>query len=94
MTEQQRNCPHESFRAAVDVHRLTDVGRFQCDVRVKCATCDVEFSFVGPPLGLLMLGPSVSVDRTELRIPIEPGPTMMPAGGEMRFEVPQRVSES
>lgn len=94
MTQQQRECPHEKFTASVDVHRLVDIGRFQCDVRVKCAACDVEFSFMGPPLGLLMLGPSVSVDRTELRIPIEPGPTPMPSGGEMRFEVPQRVRES
>lgn len=94
MSPRQRECQHEKFAASVDVHRLIDVGRFQCDVRVKCAECDVEFSFLGPPLGLLMLGPSVSVDRTELSIPIEPGPTPMPACGEMRFEVPQRVRES
>lgn len=94
MTQQQRECRHEKFGATVKVNRLEDTGHFMCDVLVGCMDCGVPFSFVGPPMGGLMSGPSVSVDRTELRIPIEPGPTHPGASGEVRFEVPQRARES
>lgn len=89
MSESKTDCLHEVFGAHVEVNRLEDTGHVVADVRIHCTACGLPFSFVGPPLGMLMSGPAVSVDRTELRIPIEPGPTKPFASGEMRFEVPQ-----
>lgn len=94
MTSKQSACRHAEFGGHIAVIRLVDTGHFLCEVTVQCKECDVPFSFLGPPLGLLSGAPSVSVDRTKLCIPIEPGPTALPIGGEMRFEVPQRVKES
>jgi hypothetical protein len=87
MSAEQTACPHETFQADVAVNRLEDVGRFMADVRIHCSMCGLPFSFVGPPLGLLMNQPSVSVDRTELHIPIAPGRTAINASGRAVFEI-------
>lgn len=71
-------CEHADFVAHVDVNRLTveddgPVVAFAADVRVECAACGVPMVFVGPmPTGVLHDQPTISVDGTELRIPLHP----------------------
>ena len=71
-TDEQKVCPHLSFRAQVNVNRMEDTGRFSADVTVWCAECKLPFEFVGVPSGLDWARPMVSIDGTELRAPIEP----------------------
>lgn len=63
-------CEHEQFEAKVDVHRMTDSGRFEADVRIKCKQCDEYFRFLGLPCGLDLNGAAVSADGTEARLAI------------------------
>lgn len=63
-------CKHESFEAKVDVNRLTDSGRFQADVRIRCVDCGVHFRFLGLPCGLDLDGAAVSADAQEARLAI------------------------
>lgn len=66
------DCAHEQFGAEVDVHRLEDSGKFIADVRVKCVQCGEPFRFIGLSAGISFDQPTVSIDETELRAPIEP----------------------
>lgn len=65
-------CEHKQFAAEVDVARLEDSGRFNADVRIKCADCGMPFRFVGLPCGLDLNGAAVSIDGTEARMAIAP----------------------
>ncbi|MFT9016454.1 MAG: hypothetical protein ABF990_12050 [Acetobacter sp.] len=70
-------CQHENFIAQVDVNRLRKgegdpVTDYSADVRIKCADCGLAFRFMGLECGNNRFEPKVSVDATELRIPIEP----------------------
>lgn len=65
-------CDHKDFAAEVDVHRLEDSGRFQADVRIRCAVCGAPFRFIGLPAGLDLNGAATSVDGTEARLAIGP----------------------
>jgi len=92
MSATKSECLHDTFQAMVSVARLAEVEggpctHFAAEVRIHCSSCGLPFSFLGPEYGLLRTRPAVSPDRTELRIPITPGPTPLPAGGTMRFEV-------
>lgn len=64
------NCKHENFDALVRVNRLSDSGRFNADVTIKCAACGEPFRFLGLPAGLDLNGASVSADGTEARLAI------------------------
>lgn len=86
------DCPHEDFHAAVDVNRLEDTGGFIVDVRIYCRQCQLPFSFVGFPAGLSFGRPMVSVDATELHLPIEPGP--QPLNTDLRFEMPAALKRN
>lgn len=66
------SCPHENFVADVTVNRLSDTGRFQADVTIKCEQCNTPFRFIGLPYGLDLNGAAVSVDGTEGRFAIAP----------------------
>lgn len=72
-----RACPHENFHAHVDVNRLSSeeggpITAYSAEVRLRCMDCDEQFRFIGCPAGLLPDRPAVSVDESELRIPIRP----------------------
>lgn len=67
-------CEHTEFEASVTVNRLEDVKRFAADVRIKCRECGKPFQFIGLPGGLAPDRPTVSVDWTEARLPIQPAP--------------------
>lgn len=71
-------CSHEQFEADVRVGRLTKdddesvITGYAADIRIKCSQCGQQFAFVGVPAGYSPFEPKVSVDSTELRIPITP----------------------
>lgn len=65
-------CKHETFGAQVNVNRMEDTGRFIANVTIKCVECDLAFEFVGPAAGIAWDRPTVSLDGTELHVPIEP----------------------
>jgi hypothetical protein len=65
-------CTHENYAAEVDENRLEDSGRFQADVRIKCANCGLPFRFIGLPAGLDLNGAATSPDATEARLAIAP----------------------
>lgn len=74
MNPTQLACKHMEFAANCRMNRLEDTGRFNLEVNVHCVQCGLPFHFPGPPFGLLISGPSVNPDRTQLRCPIVPGP--------------------
>lgn len=85
------DCKHEAFDAAVDVTFLADVGQWRAEVRIRCRSCELPFSFVGPAVGFLTDQAAVNPNRTELRVRIEPGPTPFSFdGGSVRFEIPTK----
>lgn len=65
-------CDHPDFEAHVAVARLSDSGRFNADVRIKCTKCGEPFRFIGLPCGIDLNGAAVSVDGTEARLAIAP----------------------
>lgn len=73
MNEKQLMCQHKNFSARVDVFRITDTGKFTCDVKVWCADCELPFSFKGLEPGHHPDEPRVSVDGTEARLAIALG---------------------
>jgi len=67
-----------NFEAQVDVNRIEDTGRFNADVRIKCADCGKPMRFIGLPMGLDMNGAAVNPDGTEGRFAIHPVNEMVP----------------
>lgn len=69
-------CDHTNFAGLIDANRVVDAaGRligFQLSLGITCADCQQKFVFIGVPVGLSTDSPTVSVDGTELRIPIAP----------------------
>src|SRR5690554_2099322 len=72
MNADKGTCAHELFHANVNVIRMPDVGRFNAEVRIKCARCGVPMRFIGLPAGLDLNGACVSVDGEEARLAIAP----------------------
>lgn len=79
--DMQMDCKHEELRASVAVNRLEDSGGFMADVKVACTQCGILFHFPGYEFGFSFHGPRVSIDGTELRTPIAPGPLPIPTSG-------------
>lgn len=99
MTPEQEACGHEDFDARVDVHRLTDgddgpTVSVLAEVTVWCSKCLVPFRFLGVPLGVHLRGIGASVDRTELRVAIAPGPDLIPDVGRYSVVVGGRGTPS
>jgi len=69
-------CVHEAFTITSRVARMEDreglIGNFMLEMRIACTQCGLPFVFGGVPPGLSFTGPRVSIDGTELNIPIEP----------------------
>ncbi len=84
------SCEHQNFAALVNVQRLLDVGKFVCEIGVKCADCGLEFSFVGLPLAISIDRACLNIDATVVSLPIEPGPKPIPWGGVIPIEMPRR----
>lgn len=91
ITKRPEDCAHTDFTCRVDVNRLEDVQRFVADVAIWCLHCGLPFSFTGFPLGISMERPTLSIDATEARLPLEPGPKPIPLNGTYRVEVPRRT---
>ena len=63
-------CSHLNFRSDVEVTRVER--RPMATVRIRCAECGRAFCFMGLRTGMYLDGPATSMDRVELRAPIEP----------------------
>ena len=88
-----KECPHEGFRVEAGVNRLLDTGRFIADVRIHCVQCDEAFRFMGvAQAGLRFDVPTVSIDETELHVPIEPEgeKRLRESAGFQMPQIPQR----
>lgn len=88
------NCHHENFEAKCNVGRLTDgedgpVTSWVIEVRVRCADCQLDFGFIGPPAGIRNSDATCSPDGLELRCPIAPG--SLPRIGPYFIEFPESV---
>lgn len=72
------DCEHGKTRIDVRITRLTNgdngpVTGWAADIGLTCSDCGAQFKFLGLPAGIHPTQPRVSLDGTELRIPIEPG---------------------
>lgn len=67
-----KTCEHKQFSATVAVNRMEDTGRFIADVKIGCVECGLAFEFIGPAAGIAWDRPTVSIDGTEMHVPIEP----------------------
>jgi len=71
-------CEHKNFEADVKVARLqesetsTVIVGYSADLKIKCRDCHMKFEFIGVEAGSSPFHPMVSVDSTEMRIPIKP----------------------
>lgn len=79
MINPDKPCEHENFAAFVDVNRITDstaesatVKGYAADIRVWCGDCAEAFVFIGAPVGVSPGQPMVSLDGSELRVPLRP----------------------
>ena len=71
-------CEHKKFSCNARIGRLTDseesteITGFRADIKIHCTECGQAFEFVGLEAGYSPIAPTVSIDSTELRIPIKP----------------------
>ena len=68
----QTICPHERFDADAVCVKIEDLGRYMCEVRVRCASCQTPFRFSGLPVGASFTRGMMSLDGLEARIPMAP----------------------
>ncbi len=71
------HCEHKDFKACANIFRMPqeeggEIKSYCCDLKIECAECGMPFLFKGVPFGVTPVQPTMSIDRTELRIPIEP----------------------
>lgn len=82
------DCKHMNFSATVGVARLEDSGRFNAEIRIRCAHCNVDFRFLGLKIGLDTAGAMMSPDGKEARIAIVPvGEEQKPWDGPTGFSI-------
>lgn len=72
MSDDAIACKHLEFAAEVRVARLEDVGRFNAEVRIRCAQCGKAFQFLGLQPGVDLDGARVSLDGLEANLAISP----------------------
>jgi hypothetical protein len=66
------SCDHRQFEAWVELFDLTDAGRYQLELRVRCAICGAPFRFLGLPIGVDLQGASMNEDGTHARLAVLP----------------------
>ena len=68
------SCQHERFAGDVQVTRLTERGRFLAHIEIRCAQCHETFHFTGAERNPFPSAdhPTTDLDRSVLRVPIEP----------------------
>lgn len=64
-------CKHENFDAAVDVNRIGSEA-WMVGLRIKCVDCGTRLMFPTVRKGVDVTYATVSIDGTELRIPVKP----------------------
>lgn len=64
-------CPHPGFDFNVDVQRFTDDTIIMAEITGHCTACGKPVTFRGRlPMGVHWDQPTISVDATELRLPV------------------------
>lgn len=85
-------CQHGEHRVKAKVSYMEDSGRWVVDITLRCTQCDEAFRFLGLPAGSSFTHPTVSMDSTELRAPIEPEGTPE-LQSHASFEMPSVVGQ-
>jgi len=72
-----KDCNHPNFEVNASVARFADPPEsvptgYMLDVKCRCIECGIPFQFIGIRSGISTDLPNVSIDATELRIPIKP----------------------
>lgn len=65
-------CEHDNFGATVDVTHLVDKGAYVADIKVWCQECGERFLFPPFPSGIDCSEARVSVDGTQMTVPVRP----------------------
>jgi hypothetical protein len=73
----KETCKHLRFVVHGTVNRLADSpdatpSGYMLDVTCRCEDCGIPFQFLGIRSGISSEHPNVSIDATELRVPIKP----------------------
>lgn len=86
-------CEHKDFTAHVGVNRFEDMTPmgFNAEVRIECSECGERFRFVGLQPGLSWREPRVSINATDVYLPIEPEGEPRVLGGPVVFEMPKKL---
>lgn len=66
------DCKHENNQAIVSIANMSNVGKFQADVNIRCVDCETPFRFLGLPVGVDLNGACVSADGLQARLAIKP----------------------
>ena len=78
---ENKDCSHEQFASTCNVFIHTEsktsdkIVRYSADLKIHCTQCGQPMEFIGVPGGYSPMQPMVSIDFTELRIPIRPSVT-------------------
>jgi hypothetical protein len=78
-------CQHQNFECHASAGRLSrkeggPITHYCADIVIKCAECGEKFDFIGLSLGMSAYRPTVSMDGTELRVPLMPHGMLPPEG--------------
>ena len=78
-----------NFESVVSVGGNTNkagiVTDYVAEIRIKCKDCQIQFQFIGMPLGVSYDKPMMGVDGLEARLPIAPqGEIPHPLGKKLR----------
>lgn len=73
-------CQHLNFAVESEINRIvaddndpnSELIGLTADIKAMCMDCGERMQWIGPGLGVSASRPTVSVDGTELRIPIRP----------------------
>lgn len=82
-------CEHMNFDASVQVGRLSKeeggpITGYTADIQVRCGDCGLPFRFRHNAYGSSPDMATVSVDNTEMRVPLEPAVTPRVMGRELK----------
>lgn len=65
-------CPHSDLDIHVNIAVMMDTNVRSMEVTARCKICGEAMRFLGAPIGISLARPTVSVDGTELRVPMVP----------------------
>jgi hypothetical protein len=85
------SCQHEKYGARVKLAEITGKSERLAEIQLYCSQCGGAFRFIGVEMGMGLDTIHCSLDRTQLRIPLEAPDTEVELG-EMEVERPKRLN--